>query len=58
VAKPMGTINKRTNNETIHTKHQGKTKEKNSDYTQPNGNSDSPREDESLLIKIQNNRFF
>jgi hypothetical protein len=54
----MGTINKRTNNETIPTKHQGKTKENNSDYTQPSSNSDSPREDESLLTKIQNNRFF
>jgi hypothetical protein len=54
----MGTINKRTYNETIYTKHQGNTKEKNSDYTQLNSNSDSPREDESLPTKIQNNRFF
>jgi hypothetical protein len=40
MAKPMGTINKRNNNETIPPKHQGKTKEKNSAYTQLNGNSD------------------
>jgi hypothetical protein len=53
VAKPTGTIHKRTNNETIPPKHQGKTKKKNSAYTQLNGSSDSPREDKSLLTKIQ-----
>jgi hypothetical protein len=45
----MGTIDKRNNNEIIPPKHQGKTKEKNSAYTKLNGNSDSSREDKSLL---------
>jgi hypothetical protein len=52
VAKPMGSINKGTNNKTSPTKHQAKTKEKNPDYTQLNSNTDSPREDESLPTKI------